>query len=32
VNNVAPLKIDNMHCGCFGQYASYVSGILNVVK
>jgi hypothetical protein len=21
-----------MHCGCFGQYASYVAGILNSVK
>jgi hypothetical protein len=33
VNNVvAGLKSDNMHCGCFGQYASYVAGILNSVK
>jgi hypothetical protein len=33
VNNiVAVLKSDNMHCGCFGQYASYVAGILNSVK
>jgi hypothetical protein len=29
---VAILNSDNMHCGCFGQYASYVAGILNSVK
>jgi hypothetical protein len=32
VNNVAVLNSDNMHCGCFGQYASYVAGIMNSVK
>jgi len=33
VNNVvAALNIDNMHCECSGQYASYVTGILNSVK
>jgi hypothetical protein len=33
VNNVvAVLNSDNMHCGCFGQYASYIAGILNSVK
>jgi hypothetical protein len=31
-NNVAVLKCDNMHCECFGKYASYVAGILNSVK
>jgi hypothetical protein len=29
---VGGLNSDNMHCGCFGQYASYVAGILNSVK
>jgi hypothetical protein len=33
VNNVvAVLNRDNMHCECFGQYASYVAEILNSVK
>jgi len=33
VNNVvAALNSYNMHCGCFGQYASNVAGILNSVK
>ena len=33
VNNViAVLNSDNMHFGCFGQYANYVAGILNSVK
>jgi hypothetical protein len=33
VNNVvAVLNSYNMHCGCIGQYASYVAGILNLVK
>jgi len=32
VNNVGALNSVNMHCGCFGQYASYVAGILNSVK
>jgi hypothetical protein len=33
VNNVvAVLNSDNMHFGCFGQYARYVAEILNSVK
>jgi len=33
VNNVfTALNGDNMHCACFGQYASFVAGILNSVK
>jgi hypothetical protein len=31
-NNFAVLNIDNMHCGCFRQFASYVGAILNSVK
>jgi hypothetical protein len=32
MNNIAVLNSDNMHCGCFRQYAIYVAGILNSIK
>jgi len=33
VNNiVTTMNSDNMFCGCFGLFPSYIAGILNSVK
>jgi hypothetical protein len=33
VNNiVTTMNSDNMICGCFGHFTSYVAGILNSIK